>query len=136
MLEVRLPYFNKTRQEYVTKNLSIHLVQFKQILFVQNGKMDKYKLHKPLKSFTIYNNAFIMECRKKMYIRLGGTFMVVIVWQLDLQLPMSINTNVVSSNPAHSEVYLIQHYVIKFVSVCGFLRVFRFPPPIKLTARI
>jgi hypothetical protein len=36
------------------------------------------------------------------------------------------------------EVYSIQRYVIKFVSdlrqVGGFLRVFRFPPPIKLTA--
>ena len=44
----------------------------------------------------------------------------------------------VSSNPAHSEVYLIQHYVIKFVSdlqqVGGFLWVLLFPPPIKLTA--
>jgi len=38
------------------------------------------------------------------------------------------------------EVYSIQHYVIKFVSdlrqVGGFLRVLRFPPPIKLTATI
>ena len=38
------------------------------------------------------------------------------------------------------EVYSIQHYVIKFVSdlrhVSGFLRVFRFPPSIKLTATI
>ena len=36
------------------------------------------------------------------------------------------------------EAYLIQHYVIMFVSdlrqVDGFLRVLRFPPPIKLTA--
>ena len=42
-----------------------------------------------------------------------------------------ITTKVVSSNPAHGEVYTIQHYVIKFVSdkrqVCGFLRVLRFP---------
>ena len=34
----------------------------------------------------------------------------------------------------------IQHYVIKFASdlrqVCGFLRVLRFLPPIKLTAKI
>jgi hypothetical protein len=47
-----------------------------------------------------------------------------------------ITTKVVSLNPAHSEVYSIQHYVIKFVSdlrqVIGFLRVLRFPPPIKL----
>jgi hypothetical protein len=27
-----------------------------------------------------------------------------------------ITTKVVSSNPGHGEVYLIQHYVIKFVS--------------------
>jgi hypothetical protein len=45
-----------------------------------------------------------------------------------------ITINIVSSNPAHVEVYSIQHYVIKFVSdlrhIGGFLR-FRFPPPIK-----
>jgi len=38
---------------------------------------------------------------------------------LDLQLPVQpvpITTNVVSSNPVHGKVYLIQHYVIKFVS--------------------
>jgi len=46
----------------------------------------------------------------------------------------------VSLNPIHSDVYSIQHYVIKFVSdlrqVGGLLRVLRFPPPIKLTATI
>jgi len=59
----------------------------------------------------------------------------------DLQLHMQsvpITTNVVSSNPAHGEVYSIQHYVIKFVSdirqFCSFLRELWFPPPIKLTA--
>jgi hypothetical protein len=40
----------------------------------------------------------------------------------------------------NGEVYSIQHYVIEFVSdmwqVCGFLRVLRFPPPIKFTATI
>ena len=52
----------------------------------------------------------------------------------------AITTKVVSSNPAHGEVYSMQHYVIQFVSdlrqVGGFLRVLRFPPPIKLTATI
>jgi len=41
-----------------------------------------------------------------------------IVWYLDLQLPVQsvpITTEVVSLNPAHGEVYSIQHYVIKFV---------------------
>ena len=52
---------------------------------------------------------------------------------MDLQLPMKsvpITTNVLSSNPAHGDVYSIQHYVIKFASslrqVSGFLLVFRF----------
>jgi hypothetical protein len=65
--------------------------------------------------------------------------MVVIVWLLDLQLSMQsgpITTNVVSLNPTRAK----QHYAIKFVSdlqqVCVFLRVFWFPPPLKLTATI
>ena len=69
--------------------------------------------------------------------------MVVFEWELDLQLPVQsvpITTKVVSLNPAHGEVYLIQHYVIKFVSelrqVGGFLQVIWFPPSIKLTAPI
>ena len=40
-------------------------------------------------------------------------------WPWDLKLPvqsMSITTKVMSSNPACGEVYLIQHYVIKFIS--------------------
>ena len=49
-------------------------------------------------------------------------------------VPMT--TKVVSSNPTYCEVYLLQLYVIMFVSdlwqVSGFLRVLRFPPPIKL----
>jgi len=43
--------------------------------------------------------------------------LIVIVWWLDLHLPIQsvpIATDVVSSNPAHGEVYSIQHYVIKF----------------------
>ena len=71
------------------------------------------------------------------------SLVVVIVWYLDLQLHVQsvpITTKVVSSNPVHGEVYSIQHYVIKFVSdlrqVGGFLRVLRFPQPIKLTAMI
>jgi len=50
------------------------------------------------------------------------------------------STTVVSSNPAHGEVYSIQLYVIKFVSdlrqVGGFLRVLQFPPQIKLSTTI
>jgi hypothetical protein len=51
-----------------------------------------------------------------------------------------ISTNVVSSNPVLGEVCSIQLHVKKFVNdlrqVGGFLRVFWFPPPIKLTAAI
>ena len=46
-----------------------------------------------------------------------GVVLVVIVWWLVLQLPMlsmPITTKVVCLNPAHGEVYSMQHYVIKF----------------------
>ena len=54
---------------------------------------------------------------------------------------MPITTKVMSFNPVHGDVYLIQqHYAIKIVSdlrqVCVFLQVLRFPPPVKLTATI
>jgi hypothetical protein len=45
--------------------------------------------------------------------------MVVIARYLDLQLPtpsMPVPTRVVNSNLANGELYLIQQYVIKFVS--------------------
>ena len=46
-------------------------------------------------------------------------------------------TNVVSSNPAHGEMYSIQHYVISELrQAWDFLRVLRFPSPIELTAKI
>jgi hypothetical protein len=54
---------------------------------------------------------------------------VVIVWQLDLKLPVQsvpITNIVVTLNPAHGEVYSIQHYVIKFVS--DMQQVGGFPP--------
>jgi hypothetical protein len=54
---------------------------------------------------------------------------------------VSINTmKVVSWNPAHGELYLIQHYVIKFVSdlrhAGGLLWILQFPPPVTVTAMI
>ena len=56
------------------------------------------------------------------------------------RMVVGFTTKAVSSNPDHGEVYSIQHYMIKFVSdlqqVGGFLRVLRFPPPIKLTTTI
>jgi hypothetical protein len=68
---------------------------------------------------------------------------VVILWLLDLQLPVQsvpITTKVVSLNPTHVEVYSIQYCVIKFVNdlrqVYGFLRILQFPTPIKQIATI
>ena len=62
---------------------------------------------------------------------------------MDLHIPVQsvpITTVVVSSNPAHGELYSIQHYVVNFVSdlrqVDGYIRVLWFHPPIKLTATI
>jgi hypothetical protein len=58
---------------------------------------------------------------------------------------VSITTyvNVVSSNPAHGEMYSIQHYVIKFVGdlwqVCGLSMYVALnttnPPPLELRTR-
>jgi cell shape-determining protein MreC len=77
--------------------------------------------------------------------KVSGTVVIIIVWLLDLQLPVrvqsvTITTKDTSLNPAHSVVYSIQHYVINFAShlrqVGDFLRVLWFPPLIKLTATI
>jgi hypothetical protein len=64
------------------------------------------------------------------------------LWIIPIQsVPITTKTlKVVSLNPAHGEVYSIQHYVIMFVSdlrhVGDFLRVLWFTLPIKLTAKI
>ena len=53
-----------------------------------------------------------LECISNKYLISNRGVVVVIVWQLDLQLPMQsvpITTKVVNSNPAHGEVYSIQH---------------------------
>jgi len=72
-----------------------------------------------------------------------GAVVVVIVWQLDLPLSMQsvlITTKVAGSNPAHGDVYSIQHNAIKYVSdlwqMGCFLQVLQFHPPVKLTAMI
>ena len=60
-------------------------------------------------------NIVILNHSDKHVISLEMSVMVVIVWQLDLHLPMQsvpITTKVVSSNPTQA----IQQYVIKFVS--------------------
>jgi hypothetical protein len=71
--------------------------------------------------------------------------LIALICRSDLGLQLSVQsvpvtTNVASSNPAHGEVYWIQHYVIKFVSDLqqfgGFLQVLQFPPPIKLVILI
>ena len=87
---------------------------------------------------TILNSLITILFKKKF-----GAIVVMIIWQLGLQLSVQsvpITTKVVSSNPAHGEVYSIQHNVIKFVrdlrQVNSFFQVLQFPPPIKLTATI
>jgi len=56
---------------------------------------------------------------KKNMLRMNDFYVVLIVWYLDLQQfvqSVPITSKAVNSNSAHGEVYLIQHYVIKFVS--------------------
>jgi beta-xylosidase len=60
----------------------------------------------------------------------------VILWKLDLQLPVKsvpITTKVVSLNPTHCNVYLIQHYVIKLVGDRSLVH--RFSQSRKLTSQ-
>jgi hypothetical protein len=48
-----------------------------------------------------------------------GPVVVMLIWYLDLQIPIQsvpITTKVMSLNPVHGEAYMLQHYVIKFVS--------------------
>ena len=61
----------------------------------------------------------------------------------DVQLSVQsvpITANFASSSTAHGEGYMIQHYVIKFISglqkVGVFLSVFLFPPSLKLITTI
>ena len=84
--------------------------------------------------FAQHNDKLFRPLDQFHYINIKSTAVVVVIaWQLDLQLPMQ-SVLVVSLNPTYGKVYSIQHYVIKFVSdlrqVGGFLR---FPPSIKLT---
>ena len=69
---------------------------------------------------------FLLNCFLKIK-HYSDAAVVMIIWYLDLQLSMQsvhITTKVVGLNPAHGEVYSIQHYVIKFIGdlrqVCGF----------------
>ena len=68
-----------------------------------------------------------------------GWSVVVVDIQLSIQ-SVHITINIVSLNPAHDELYSIQHDMIKLFSdlrqVSGFLQVLRFPPQIKLTFTI
>jgi hypothetical protein len=72
---------------------------------------------------TTYAQGFIYDTRYN-----------ILYFQIRAPGSMPITTKVVSLNPAHGEMYSIQHYVIKFVSnlrqVGGFLRVLWFPPPL------
>jgi uncharacterized membrane protein len=73
-----------------------------------------------LRSTQISDDIGILVVSVLLYLQqLQGAVVVVIISELDLQLPMqsvSITINVASSNLVHGEVYPIQYYVIKFVS--------------------
>jgi hypothetical protein len=64
-----------------------------------------------------------------------GAVVVMIVWQLNLQLPVEsvpITTKVVSSNLVHGEVYSIQHYVTQYISDFRQVGSFRLVPEIRI----
>ena len=58
---------------------------------------------------------------------------VMIIMKLDFQLqvqPVPINTNAMSSNPAHGKVYSIQLYMIHFSTTCDRTMVFSTSTPV------
>jgi hypothetical protein len=124
-----------TRRTITTHLISLHTQKTTTELEIQVLTWDRHK--------HVARSSILMGPQLPPTVGGGGGGGVVIVWQLDLQLPVQsvpITSKVVSSNPVNGEMYSIQHYVIKFVrdlrQVGGFLRVLRFPPPIKLTAMI
>ena len=111
--------FPPSKMATVTKNIMSLIYHYYCFILCQNDLNIKLKLH--------YIEQFQMT---------AGAVVVVFVWQLDLQLP--VTTKAVNSNPVHGEVYSIQHYMIKFASdiymhATGrwFSPVLRFPPPTK-----
>ena len=108
---VRVMVFNAT-----CNNISV--ISWQSVLLVEEtGELKRKK--------SIFDTC---KFKKKTTNTVMRVVMVVIVWQLVLQLPVlsvPITTNIVSSNLDQGEVYSIQHYVIKFVSdlwqVGGFL---------------
>ena len=86
--------------------------------FIKRYTMDKYLQHLRIWSNKLFFQNVPITIHDKLPTK-AGTVVVVIVWYLDLHLHVQsvpITTKFVSSNPIHGEVYLIQHYVIKFVS--------------------
>ena len=89
--------------------------------------------------FVIFKHFLFMLLLGFVYLR--EVVVAVIVWHLDLQLPMHpvpITMDVVSLNPAQGEVHNIMWWSMSVI--CGrsvvFSRYFRFPPPIKLSSTI
>ena len=88
------------------------------------------------------NKEFVIDNNLIIYLLTNEAFVVMIVWQLDLQLPMQsvlITTNVMSSNPAQMRCTRY-HIMLQSLSVTcgrsvGFFHIL-LPPPIKLTTPI
>ena len=92
--------------------------EFFQILLPQLKKLTSYFNRQKISAFTKKGRTLVCVVRSFLHQTRGCRGRCII-------------NKVESSNLAHDEVYLMQHYVIKFVSdlrqVVGFLRVLRFP---------
>ena len=91
----------------------------------------------------MFSNLTLFTCWVAAQTEWPGVVVVVVSydsWIYNYIQSVPIITKVVSSNPAHCELYSIQHFVIKFANdlpqVDGFLWVLRLLPLIKLTTTI
>ena len=120
------------------KHVMTHIFFLRHIILIIYLAVTIFYLNLIVKSLEIN----VARMRPDCFYQFPVAVVVVIVWQLDLQLPLQlvpITIEVVSLNRL-GELQSIQHYVIKFVrdllQVNGFLPVLLFHPPIKLTVTI
>ena len=121
--------------------LSLHLLQYQisliivKIMFL-HVKIKKVKFIKNLPTFAKLVYLFVLFLSYYILLRGWGC-----PWSYGWWISTTAyHSEVVSSNPTHGEVHLIQYCVIKFVSDLrqggGFLWVLLFHSPVKLSATI
>ena len=115
-------------KHYISKTKNLYMVTLADS-FIQSKNSDT-KTIVNLNSKGAESMCCQLQIFKLVYGQLANeTVVVIIISQSDLQIPVQsvpITTKVVISNPAHGQMYSIQHYVISLSVTCD--RWFKFSP--------